>query len=579
MKATLTLLALILPFIACLAQPKYNPQILILAPYKVTYDKSLEQEIAGYNKQIDSNRKQITARITGDDLGEQPENIMQILQHEKTFIKTLDFSKQASLITEQFFLLYLVNNTPDFLVAVKDMKCNGDLPELKKVAEKNQFRYVINFPRIEFYKEDGSSKAKISFQLYDHDTKTVIIDKDYTGDWKNRGGMFMCQDSTLSCTINNALSNALEEVIEIFIGVTESSMDDYEDEMALSGKRYDVLIHEYYPKPMDAALVKAAIPATDTTIDLKLLYHAVTDDTKTKFIAFFSTPADSVTFRAMIASGKHHNSQMVSSTGLKDVAAAGYSPKTFAYTVKGVKYNGKWHYQKSDITHFHALSTELARKSFYSNLQDKGFFKERTAEVNPLFWETGEFSKVEDITKRTEWEKAGATIWATEERENRDYVGMYEFMAQELKKQAQADKKAYDSVMRQTVFVPFYRQQAKNNPEVFTDTTFYKRLVLIYPKERDMILSPVLLTDKQGEVTLRYYFVFTNAKTVYEWTYFLQTPVPPNASPRYQRDVMDQLATITQWNYLFATLDDKNFWNKYVLFKENGNYKYLKPVL
>ncbi|SDL87975.1 hypothetical protein SAMN05421820_102387 [Pedobacter steynii] len=41
---------------------------------------------------------------------------------------------------------------------------------------------------------------------------------------------------------------------------------------------------------------------------------------------------------------------------------------------------------------------------------------------------------------------------------------------------------------------------------------------------------------------------------------------------------MENLAKITKWDYSYDTLDDEQFWNNYVLLKENGAYRYLKRL-
>jgi hypothetical protein len=46
----------------------------------------------------------------------------------------------------------------------------------------------------------------------------------------------------------------------------------------------------------------------------------------------------------------------------------------------------------------------------------------------------------------------------------------------------------------------------------------------------------------------------------------------------YGQEVNKQLNEVTKWNFSFDTLDDKNFWDKYVLLKEGDSYKYLKPA-
>ena len=78
---------------------------------------------------------------------------------------------------------------------------------------------------------------------------------------------------------------------------------------------------------------------------------------------------------------------------------------------------------------------KLVRKQlqFLNNLQDWNFFKIDSTTFNPDFWETNLFNKIKDIRKDPEWNKYGKTIWKTEEEENRNYIGLYEIVADQLK--------------------------------------------------------------------------------------------------------------------------------------------------
>ena len=38
---------------------------------------------------------------------------------------------------------------------------------------------------------------------------------------------------------------------------------------------------------------------------------------------------------------------------------------------------------------------------------------------------------------------------------------------------------------------------------------------------------------------------------------------------------MEQINTLTTWNFSIKKLNDKDFWEKYVLLKVDDNYKYL----
>ena len=91
-----------------------------------------------------------------------------------------------------------------------------------------------------------------------------------------------------------------------------------------------------------------------------------------------------------------------------------------------------------------------------------------------------------------------------------------------------------------------------------------------YAKTRDIIK----VKEKDGEMFLRYFVLIPNKDNydTYEWNYldpkkFKNTQLGPS--------FMDQIHTLTTWNFSFKNLDDKEFWDKYLLVKSNGEFKYL----
>lgn len=571
MKKLTTLLLSILTFATTFGQTKFEPQILILSPNEVTYDRIFEKEISNCNKQIKQSLKQAD-KGPNDELKSQPENIKIMMQNEIAFSKTLDFAKQITFVAEQYLAYRFFEKFPNLLIILKDIKCNGNISELKNVANEQHFQYILNFPKINFYKESGISKSKVTVQLYDQLTDAILLDKDFIGDWYNQGFEFSCQDSSLSCTINNALSQALTEVI----GFVATNSPTLQKEKSLAQKRFNVLINDYYSKPYDTTFINKIISPTDSNIHQQSLYQCLIDNSKTKFIGFYLEKAVPNDFKSLKDDKKDRNVNIISSKDIKDPGFLDDVPQTYAYIVKGINYKNKWYYQKSSVTYFEAKGVEDGKQKFFNNLQKWDFFKDNSTDLNPDFWETNQFEKIKDLTKDPDWNKYGETIWKTDEKENRDYIGMYEIVADELKKVRQYENENFASTISNNVFIPAYDAMIKNNPTDFSKySMLYKKLNLIYPKERNVILNPIMFTNAKGEKTLHFFLAFKDTKEIYEWTYFKPKTIPEKTW-HYGSEVIDQLKTITEWNFSYTTLDDKIFWDKYVLVKSGDNYKYLK---
>jgi hypothetical protein len=97
--------------------------------------------------------------------------------------------------------------------------------------------------------------------------------------------------------------------------------------------------------------------------------------------------------------------------------------------------------------------------------------------------------------------------------------------------------------------------------------------VLIYPKDRQVILTPLTVTDEKGAKAIRFFVTFPATRQIYEWTYF-----KPHALNKGFADnpINEMLGSLTKWNFAYDTLDDAEFWSKYVGIKEGNDFKYLQ---
>ncbi len=563
-------------------QTVYEPQILILAPNVTKYEKAFDKEVINYNKEIkkNTNLSEQEQALNSPDFKRQPENIQIITKSEIAFSNDLDFFKQASFFSEQFLAYRFFEKFPNLLIKLKDAKSNCTLDDLKTYSEKEKLQYVLNFASIELYKENKISYAKISVQLYDNVSNSILLDKTYIGDWSNPGFEFACEDKTINCTLNNALSQALGEVIYTIA----SNSPTLKREKQLQQERFDVLMNSYFNQPLDKQLIRNVIPSLDSNINIDIAYQALFSNDKSKFVAFFLEQVSAQDFKTLKDNKKDKNVNIISNKDIKDEGFLDDIPQTYGYIVKGLKYKDKWYYEKSNVTYFEAKTLNDGQQKFFNNLQQWNFFKENSTEFSPDFWETKLFKKVPDLTKDSEWEKYGESIWKTDEKENRDYIGMYEIVADELKKIKGEEEKSFNSSISNNIFRPFYENKKKQNPLEFTNYVLLNKdeFILIFPMSKEVILNPIQIVNDKGEKKIRYFLLFKQNGQILEWTYFTEHPFDEKTIKdkiwHYGSIVIAQLQTLTEWNFSFESLDDSKFWSEYVLLKSGDAYKYLKVV-
>jgi len=565
----LTTILFLLTLTSAFGQKDYEPQILILAPNVTKYDKTFDKEVSSYNKEIKkrTNTSEQEQALNSPEFKKQPENIQIITKSEIQFSKNLDFFKQASSISEQMLAYRFFEKFPNLLIRLKDAKSNGTLNDLKTHSDKEKLQYVLNFASIELYKENKINYAKINVQLYDNVSNSILLDKSYIGDWSNPGFEFACEDKTINCNLNNALSQALEEVIYTIA----SSSPTLKREKQLQQERFDVLIKNYFNQPFDKQSIKNIISPLDSNINIDIVYQAIFSDDKSKFVAFFLEQVSAQDFKTLKDNKKDKNINIISSKDIKDEGFLDDIPKTYGYIVKSLKYKDKWYYEKSNVTYFEAKTLTDGQQKFFNNLQRWNFFKENSTEFSPDFWETKLFKRVPDLSQDPDWEKYGESIWKTDEINNRPYIGLYEMVADKMRKDLEMENSAFNKT-KEELFAQFYLKLKSKNSE-----TYYKisEHSLIYPADKSIVINPTLITNKEGRKTIHYFVILGNPNSVFEWTYFEPKIVTDNL---YGSEVVEQISSLTEWNFSVDNLNDTEFWNKYVLLKSGDTYKYLTEV-
>ncbi len=482
---------------------------------------------------------------------------------EMEFAENIDFFKNASSISEQFLAYRFFEKFPNLLIILKDQKSDGSLTNLKGISEKEKFQYVLNFSKIELYKKNNIGYAEIKVQLFDDISNSIILDKSYIGDWNNPGFEFACTNESINCTINNALSKALNDIIYT-IAINSPTL---KKEKQLSQERLNILSNEYLRKDFDEQFLKTILSnSNDKPFQLLL------NDEKTKFVAFFLEQVSSQDFKDLTKNKKDKNVKIISPNDIKDKEFLEEIPRTYAYIIKAVKYNDKWYYEKSNVTYFQANSINEGEEQYFNNLQQWNFFKENSTELNPDFWETNLFEKVPDLKKDPDWDKYGESIWKTDEVNNRNYIGLYEIVADSLRKEKQSKNTSFEEQLNENIFNPAYEILKKNNPDRYSKLSVHS---LIYSENRDLAINPVLVTDKNGIKKLHYFVAFNDSQKLYEWNYFEPLAIKGNL---FGSEVVDQISSLTEWNFSVDNLNDEKFWKQYVLLKQGNDYKYLKEI-
>lgn len=549
-----------------LPKSKFEPELLILSPGKTTFVSSAAKAIEGINKKLKTkqpNEEEGYSEVT-------EENGRLMMQSAMAYSEKLNFFNQASKIAQGYLAYRFIERFPNTLILVKDIKPGEGIDGLAKLANEEKMPYVLSFPYMHIAKEKGQFVLYLKVQLYEMESNSLLVDKEYTGDQQNQGFEFSC-DGSINCTINNALSEALVDVLRAIASNNKS----LKAEQVLKEKRYRVIETDLLPKALDASLIEKIIPKSDSTIQLSSLYQTLYNADQTKFVGFLYRKVDKQNFKSLAESKKDKQVKILSGSNIKEEGFLDHIPQSYSYIVKGVFSNGRWYYKKDKVTYFEAENEKEGKLEYLNNLQSWGYFKDNLTEISPDFWDGELFEKIPDRRKDPNWEEY-QDMWETEERENRNYIGMYELVAGQLKEEKTASENTFKDSVFNHIFKPFYDEKGKSGEDQILEyKSSSKDFLLIYDSGKKAILNPIEIKDAKGIVKVRYFVFLPASGEIYEWSYF---PASISKKGSVNNSIMENLAKITKWNYSYDTLDDEQFWNNYVLLKENGAYRYLKRL-
>jgi hypothetical protein len=548
---------------------KFDPSILILYPNETEIEKQFEKEVKEFNENMKMSKKGMDKqhKELSKEVKQQEKNIKFMVQKKIEFENEFDFYSVIPSMAESMLQYRFFQRFKNLLIYAVREKSNGTTDELSMLADKNNMQYIVNFPKVNTFKNIKGKNSTIRIQLYDNALKKIVIDKEFTGDDVNNGFEYTCNEGSIFCTFTNALAPGIEEVIHY---VAENNQE-IKQERKLYEDRINKIENDLIKRKADPEIVE--IIKNNSDRPTCNYFQSIVNEDKTKFVAFFIMNYKDSTIE-QIKTEEDKNVNIITDTQ-NDFD---FNQNTYAYVLVGLKSNSKWYFKKEAVTFFSSENLESAQLSYFGNIQKWNFFKENSVEFNPEFWETKYFAKVEDVSKKPDYKKFYESMYKDEERINAPYVGMYEIVADELKKIESKKNEDFETKMILQFFKPFYEsQKLKKTNNIKEFSLNEDNPTIIFPNDFSVAINPIKIKDEQGNYSFRFFVYLPDKKEFYEWTYLkpIKFEEKDYMSNSY---LVDQISKLTDWNYGFETLDDANFWNKYVLQKEGDKFLYLNKI-
>lgn len=580
MRIAFYLLLMILPSCAIAqAQDEKLPRIIFLNPIKGNCEPALIRSTDSLVQVMKDHLYERFGSFAADSTHKKSQEQITRRREARAYIDALDRYRLVSLTALEMISMISYYRF-GLLETLADSVRTGSRQELQQVAQNRASHFVVSFPGVSYYQKSGKAHIAIELQLYDSSSNSIVLRKEYKGMSFEPQPEAECEDETLDCLIRNAVAEIASDVLSRMAEIYpdwKSKVIRHERDQVLREQRESILAREYANKPWDGSLARRLISADpyDSTIDLSHMHYQLQNEEKTKFLAFFVRQLTPEEQKEMYIGEGRIDTIVLRN---KDTVFSESGPACHGYIVKGMYHSGKWYYLKSHAIYYSGQTVTEGRVYQFQELRDWEFFNENDTTYNRNFWESGLFGKVADLTKHPDWEKY-KSMWNDREERDREYIGMYEIVAEWMQQDWRRRQVLFAQDVLRTYIRPLIDAKGKEGikPMHRFDDEDYE-IELIHPKDMRIAICPVTVTTGQDETWLRYYVIIPGTKEIYEWTYFAPVRLGDTHDTYISGVMLKQLPKLTTWDFSKEVLNDENFWNKYVLLKENGRYKYLKPV-
>lgn len=231
MKQTLTIIFGLLLFNNSFGQQINTLKVIVLSPNKIEVTENYLTEYNKLKKEILEKRSTLKEQKSKDkqanieEFNKQPDYSKIMFDNELNFYDSLTIDNYISMIVREYisYRLYKPFKIKPRIVLVSIIKSSSDKKQYSDISNGRQNFFIINFPKMKFYKEKGELKVQTSIELYSSKTNEILLSKENIGIPK--GGLTdypMCSGDNWDCAIVNSIYPSLFDILKI---ISEKNSD------------------------------------------------------------------------------------------------------------------------------------------------------------------------------------------------------------------------------------------------------------------------------------------------------------------------------------------------------------------
>ncbi|CAD0009722.1 hypothetical protein [Flavobacterium chungangense] len=224
MKYTFKIIIGLLFFNNSFAQQIDTLKVIVLSPYKIEVADNYLTEYNKLKKEIVENRSALKEQKTKDkqanieEFNKQPDYTKVMFENELNFYDSLTIDNYVATIVREYiaYRLYKPFKIKPRIILVSTITSTSDKKQYSDIANNKKNFFIINFPKMKFYKEKGELKIQTNIELYSAKTNEILLSKDNIGIPK--GGLTdypMCSGDNWDCAIVNSVYPNLIDVLRI----------------------------------------------------------------------------------------------------------------------------------------------------------------------------------------------------------------------------------------------------------------------------------------------------------------------------------------------------------------------------
>ena len=231
MKQTLTIIFGLLLFNNSFGQQIDTLKVIVLSPNKIEIADYYLTEYNKLKKEILEKRSPLKEQKSKhkqsniEEFNKQPDYTKIMFDNELNFYDSLTIDNYVSLVVREYisYRLYKPFKIKPRIVLVSVASSSSDKKQYSNIANGRQNIFIINFPKMKFYKENGELKVQTNIELYSSKTNEILLSKENIGIPK--GGLTdypMCSGNNWDCAIVNSVYPSLFDMLKI---ISENNAD------------------------------------------------------------------------------------------------------------------------------------------------------------------------------------------------------------------------------------------------------------------------------------------------------------------------------------------------------------------